>query len=178
MVTISPHPSDTSTDPAPKWTERQMLDVLHSQYQTAMVNAVVPHAPLGLSGSEVGFYANGKASSIRYIDALVLFRDKRWAIEIKVSAADLRQELRNPNKTALWREHTHSFYYFVSPDLADLALAEVPKSVGVMTVQGRTFTQILRRSQINREPLELPYDTWRRIARRHGRNILGKASAR
>lgn len=156
-----------------KWTERTMLGVLHNQYQTKMVTAVVPHAPLGFAGSEVGFSHGNTDTTIRYIDALILFRDKRWAVEIKVSAADLRSELANPAKTALWRDHTHSFYYFVAPALVDIALAEVPPSVGVMTVEGRHFTKILRRSLINREAKELPYDTWRRIARRHGRIVLG-----
>lgn len=164
----------------PPWTEQRMLRVLHAQYQTKMVNAVVPHAPLGLAGSEVGFYAarrDGRSdATIRYIDALILFRDKRWAIEVKVSAGDLRRELANPDKVVLWRDHTHAFYYLVPPTLADIALAEVPKSAGVMTVQGGHFTQILRRSPINKEPLELPYDTWRRIARRHGRMVLGGAA--
>jgi hypothetical protein len=160
----------------PKWTESEMLRVLHHQYQTKMVNAVVPHAPLGLAGSEVGFHRSEKAATIRYVDALVLFRDKRWAIEIKVSASDLRRELANPDKVVLWRDHTNAFYYFVPPELAPIALAEVPKSAGVMTVEGGFFTKILRRSPINREPLELPYDTWRRISRRHGRNVLGGAA--
>lgn len=157
------------------WTESHMLRVLHQQYQTKMVNAVVPHAPLGLAGSEVGFYSEGPSKSVRYIDALILFRAKRWAIEVKVSTSDLRRELANPDKAKLWQEHTHAFYYFVPPMLASMALVEVPKSAGVMTVEGRHFTKILRRSAANREPLDLPYDTWRRIARRHGRNVLGAA---
>jgi len=155
------------------WTEADMLRVLHWQYQTKMVNAVVPHAPLGLAGSERGFYTADGDATIRYIDALVLFRDKRWAVEVKVSPSDLRRELSNPAKVKLWQEHTHAFYYFVPPALTAAALAEVPKSAGVMTVEGRHFTKILRRSAANREPRDLPYDTWRRIARRHGRNVLG-----
>lgn len=154
--------------------ERDLLEVLHWQYQMGMVNAVVPHAPLGLAPSERGFFGSDKSATIRFIDALILFRDKRWAIEVKVSASDLRRELANVDKVTLWREHTHSFYYLVPPTLADIALAEVPTGFGVMTTQGR-FTKILRRSKVNRTPHELPYDTWRRIARRHGRMVLTPA---
>ena len=146
-------------------TEEQCFQAIHSSY-TRRNEAVCPHAPLGLT--PVQGAKPGSSKSIRRIDALILFRNgERWAVEIKVSKQDLAQELRRPEKTALWKEHAHAFYYAVPVGLLEYALESVPKGVGVM-VCGRHSTEIARRARKNRTPTEIPYSTWRRIAGRLG----------
>lgn len=159
-----------------EWNEARLLGNLYGQYGRKMVNAVVPHAPLGLAPNEVGYHEarTDGLDTIRFIDALVLFRQCRWAVECKVRLHDLRRELENPAKVALWRAHTHSFYYLVAPDLAATALSEVPTGFGVM-VPAALGTAIIRRATSNPDPADLPYDTWRRIARRYGATKLAVA---
>lgn len=158
---------------AAKWTEREIIDALYDDYQLHKMNgAVLRHVPLGLSTGQVGFWQAEASQTIRYIDALILRKDRRWAIEVKVSKSDLKYELAHPEKSELWRFHTHSFYLAVSPDLIDFALAEAPKGYGVMCprrVRGAPSKGIHRRSANNPDPLPLPDELWRRVGMRLGR---------
>jgi len=154
------------------WTAAEILKVLHRQYQqSVMSTAVVPEASIGYHySSQLGYKelaAIGAETSVRRIDALVLFRDKRWAIEIKVSLTDLKNELAHPEKQVLWRLHTHSFYFLVTPKLLDYALANVPKEFGVMMVQ-YSSVKIVRRAKKNLKPYDLPYSTILRMGLRYG----------
>lgn len=107
---------------------------------------------------------------VRRIDALVIKRDvakgdSLWAVEIKVTAADLRHELAQPEKTAAWAQYVNSFYFLVPDHLGPIALAEVPREFGVMV---GTWPTIKRRAKKNPNPLPLPLDTWRRLAAKLG----------
>lgn len=150
-------------------TEAEALRVLYQAYQhRKMVNAVVPHAALGLAHASNWHGDAEPEDTIRYIDALVLFRDKRWAVEVKVTRGDLARELAVPVKSAAWRAHVHGFYVAVPPDLVEHAVATVPRDfAGIMRLT--SFPQVVRRSTVNRQPHDLPYDTWRRIARKGSR---------
>lgn len=147
-------------------TEAAIVEALYRTYQKLkMVNAVVPHAPLGLAGSTNWGGDADPEDTIRFIDALVLFRDKRWAVEAKISRGDLARELAAPVKSSAWRAHVHAFYIAVPPDLVDHAVETVPREfAGIMRADG--WVRIVRRAVPNRQPVELPYDTWRRIARK------------
>ena len=143
--------------------------------------AVARHASVG----EPYLYATegrGRAEhSVRRIDALVIKRnlakgDSLWAVEIKVTAADLRHELAQPEKTAAWAQYVHSFYFLVPDHLGDIALAEVPKQYGVMV--GNVFPQTKRRAQKNPNPAPLPLDTWRRIVAKLGEHQVEKIEAK
>lgn len=155
------------------WTEHEVLDALYVDYQATKMNgAVIRHVPLGLSPSQPGFYDLDQKATIRYIDALIIKKERLWAVEVKVSRGDLRRELANPAKSMLWREHTHSFYFAVTPDLIDYALETVPPMFGVMCpwrLRGAPSKGIHRRSKINREPAPLPDELWRRLGMRLGR---------
>lgn len=142
-----------------------MYDILHRQYQIGVMStAVVPEVSIG----SVRGYDNHV--SVRRIDALIMFRDKRWAVEIKVSRSDLKRDIDNPEKQILWAAHTHSLYFFVPPSLLAYALEVVPKKYGVMTFTegGYSYTLIKRRAKKNSDPLDLPYETVRRMAVAYG----------
>lgn len=163
-----------------KYTEADLFDKLTRQYKAVMSTAVVPHASIGAESwtrDFKHFEKLGGETSVRRIDALILFREKRWAVEIKVSLQDLKQELANPAKQELWAAHTHSFYFFVAPHLLDYAKEHVPKQYGIMVAdfqrpyqsyKGEThyYTEtcyIARRAKKNLTPEEIPYATVRRM---------------
>ncbi len=154
-------------------TEADVFARLYAKYATNG-DAVCPHLAIGHSTFQrstddalPGFVPKDSDRSIRRIDAFIMRRSGiRWAVEIKVTAADLRQELKRPEKTALWRAHTHSFYYAVPPELEQIALTEVPPEFGVL-VAG-SWLRNARRGPKNPTPLPIPDDTWRRLAARHG----------
>jgi len=108
---------------------------------------------------------------VRRIDALVIRRsvakgDSLWAVEIKVTAADLHRELMQPDKTEAWAQYVDSFYFLVAPELEAVALAEIPQPYGV--ILGTPFPTMKRRAKRNPNPLPLPLDTWRRIVGKLG----------
>ena len=165
-----------------KVTASDLYEQLYLGYSTIMSTAVIPEASIVANYNYGADYkklkALGSETSVRRIDALILFRDKRWAVEIKVSLSDLKSELAKPEKHALWALHTNSFYFLVAPNLVDYALANVPKQYGIMTslrpmsredFQGKTWEwqekgiTILRRAKVNKNPEEIPYHTWRRM---------------
>lgn len=150
-------------------TEVEILRTLYRTYQARkMVNAVVPHAPLGVAASTNCRGDAEPEDTLRYIDALVLFRDKRWAVEAKVSRGDLARELANSVKSSAWRAHVHGFYLAVPAEMVDHALETVPREfAGIMRVGAAV--RVVRRPIPNRRPRDLPYDTWRRIARKGAR---------
>lgn len=164
---------------AEKLTEETMFRALYwSQYRQGA--AVCRHASVG---EPYQYVTRGKGDraqhSVRRIDALVIRRsvakgDALWAVEIKVSAADLRHELAQPEKTATWAQYVDAFYFLVAPELLDIALAEVPAQYGVMTASGYAYgyAEIKRRAKRNPAPLPLPLDTWRRITAKLGEHQI------
>lgn len=155
---------------AEKPTEESMFRGLYiSQFRQGA--GVARHASVG----EPYLYTTaGKAAraqhGVRRIDALIIKRDltkgdSLWAVEIKVTASDLRHELAQPEKTASWAQYVNSFYFHVPEYLAAIALAEVPAQYGVMVGEWPT---IKRRAKKNLNPLPLPMDTWRRLAAKLG----------
>jgi hypothetical protein len=157
-----------------KWTAAQLLEKLYWQYQMKIMStAVIPEASIGHHSSwDVGFKdleSLGTETSVRRIDALVLFTDKRWAVEIKVSLKDLKVELATPEKQTLWKLHTHSFYFLVAPALLEYALANVPKEFGVMSPHG-SYIKVFRRAKRNAKPYDLPYSTVLRMGVAYGKS--------
>lgn len=156
-------------------TEAGMFASLYrSQFQQGA--AVVRHASVGEPYTYVtDGHADRAQHGVRRIDALVIKRnvahgDRLWAVEIKVSASDLRREIQSPEKAEAWAQYTHSFYFLVTPELEALALDIIPKRYGVMVTAGYrgTYTRVSRRAANNRAPLPLPLDTWRRLADKLG----------
>lgn len=159
-----------------KYTSDMMMSKLYRNYQQlVMSTAVVPEVSIGHNPYEKehkGMTGTYGEKSIRRIDALIMFRDKRWAVEIKVSLSDLKRELAEPEKQKLWAEHTHSFYFFVTPELLPYALEHVPRQYGVMSLNvpgAYGGIQIMRRAKKNSDPKELPYATIRRMGITYGK---------
>lgn len=163
------------SEPHKKWKASELLHQLYINYQQyEMSTAVIPEASIGFHNSYNLGHAElasiGSETTVRRIDALVLFRDKRWAVEIKVSKSDLNYEIAHPEKSALWLLHTHSYYFLVTPQLVEHAMAVVPKHFGIMAVEtGYGPVQILRRAKKNLDPLPLPYATILRMGVAYGK---------
>lgn len=158
-----------------KPTEESLFRALYwSQYRQGA--AVCRHASVGEPHQYVTRgVANRAQHSVRRIDALVIRRsvakgDSFWAVEVKVTLADLRRELSTPDKTEAWAQYVHAFYFLVPPSLLDVALAEVPPQYGVMV--GKTFPEVKRRARRNPSPLPIPLDTWRRIVAKLGEHQI------
>lgn len=154
---------------ARKLTEGDLFEALYwTQYGQG--SATVRHASVGEPHQYVTRGVQARAQhGVRRIDALVIKRnvskgDALWAVEIKVSAADLRRELSMPEKTLAWAQYTHAFYFLVTGELEALALDIVPKEFGVMVANSASWYRVARRARRNPSPLPLPLDTWRRLA--------------
>ena len=166
-------------------TEEAMFRALYwSQYRQG--SATCRHASVGEPYQFVTKGLEVRAQhSVRRIDALVIRRsvakgDSLWAVEIKVTAADLRHELAQPEKTATWAQYVDAFYFLVPTSLLDLALAEVPAGYGVMVgTIGVHYghVDIKRRAKKNPNPIPLPLDTWRRITAKLGEHQIEKIDA-
>lgn len=92
----------------------------------------------------------------RRIDALMVLRNQRTAIEIKVSRADYRRETEQKRRT--WQAITHRFVYAVPAGL--VAPSEVPDGLGLWWVhEGRSrreTVEVVKRARVNRDALPLP----------------------
>lgn len=152
-----------------KLTEADLFEALYwTQYPQG--SATVRHASVGEPHQYVTRGVADRAQhGVRRIDALVIKRsvakgDALWAVEIKVSASDLRRELANPEKTDAWAQYANAFYFLVTAELELLALEIVPKQFGVMVANSQSWYRVARRAKRNENPLPLPLDTWRRLA--------------
>ena len=107
------------TDVAPAWTEREMKRALFFNYQEryAVVTEVCAYDP-----------------AERRIDVLLFNPRERRAVEIKVSRADLLQDVKHPEKQQPWRELVHKHYYAVPDPLLALAQQAVPLTSGIIVV--------------------------------------------
>lgn len=157
-------------------TEEQLFRALYWQ-QARQGSGVARHASVG----EPYAYMEGKPGrfdhSVRRIDALVIKPNaKLWAVEIKVSASDMRRELADPAKTETWAQYVHSFYFLVPPAMEQVALAEIPARYGLL-VGEKYWTRAVRRPEANPSPRPLPLDTWRRLATALGTRQLAEIDA-
>lgn len=76
----------------------------------------------------------GRPFSInRRCDVLLLSRQERLALEVKVSRADFLQDVRDPDKQSAWVRLTHRQAYVVPVGL--VAVDEVPAGFGLLTVE-------------------------------------------
>lgn len=164
-----------------KLTAKELLRRLDVHYGRIMSTAIVPEASVGMLSYEVDHYHDGADAGVRRIDALILFRDKRWGIEIKVSKQDLIKELSDPTKAGAWAKYVHCFYFFVTPDLVEFAKANVPAQYGIMSTNvieiWHSFSgpqehlnsgvKIIRRAKKNSDPLPLTNGTIRRMGMSH-----------
>jgi hypothetical protein len=98
----------------------------------------------------------------RRIDALLVIRGQRTAVEVKVSRADYRRE--TDDKRRMWRAITHRFVYAVPAGL--IAPEEVPDGIGLWYVYDRPSgyvnglwtgpVEVVKRAKVNRDVQPLP----------------------
>ena len=149
--------------------EELLFRQLYSNY-SGQNTAVARHISVGEPYPK--WVANRTDHTIRRIDALIIKRnvtkgDSLWGVEIKTTIADLRDELKNPDKTKTWEQYVNAFYFLVPKELQDIALVEIPAHYGVMVFDKRV--SIKRRAILNKIPIPLPLDTWRRAIEKLGK---------
>lgn len=102
-------------------TEREMLQRLYAHFSRwAMVTEVTTQ-----DTSERG-------APDRRVDVLLLQRDRRMAVEVKVTRGDLLADVREPRKQAPWRRLCHQHAYAVPAGLA--SPGDVPAASGLLFV--------------------------------------------
>jgi hypothetical protein len=95
---------------------------------------------------------------------------ERHAIEVKVSRADLRRELAQPEKWQAWAAVTHRFYLAV-PAALNLDGFELPGAWGVLSVTAQGVRQTRRAPRRDPEPLPhaVTVEAFRRASRAEAR---------
>lgn len=92
----------------------------------------------------------------RRIDVLMVHRQQRTAIEIKVTRADFRRE--TEEKRRAWRAITHRFVYACPPGI--IRPEEVPDGIGLwwvdVTKPWYEAVTVMKRAKINKEAQPLP----------------------
>lgn len=105
---------------------------------------------------------------IRRADALLFWsREERWAVEIKSGMKPLLAELLTPEKFEMWRDYAHRFVYLLPESIIEDALEVVPAEIGVISALDGYVVH--RLGAWNSSPLDVPVETWTRIALRSGR---------
>jgi len=97
----------------------------------------------------------------RKIDVLVISTwgsrgYERNAIEIKVSASDLKRELDKPEKADWWWAHSHHFWLATPKDLAAKVKDDIPATWGLISVDEEGKTRKVVKAPKNRKPKPIP----------------------
>lgn len=168
------------------WTEARMFAAIYRTYGPIganTANVCLRHIPAYVD-TPIGTRGYTKTTR-RYIDALVMrspLKPVLWAVEIKVTKADLNIELKDLPKSETWRKHTHAFYLAVPPDLVEYAKSVVPPEWGIMSAlhtptRKREKVSVVRRAKQNKNPEPLESRTWWAMARRAGKNDYKECSS-
>jgi hypothetical protein len=86
------------------------------------------------------------------------------AVEVKVSASDLKRELDNPDKANWWFDHSHRFWIAAPIALAKAKIDLIPVTWGVLGVDVGGVVKTLRQAP-QREARPLPVTTWAGLVR-------------
>jgi len=168
-----------------EWTEERLFAAIYRTYGPVGSNAAnvcVRHIP----AYHQGWITSGRGTTYegekkRYIDALVMTgitNPRLWAVEIKVTKADLNSELKDPSKSEAWARHVHGFYLAVPPDLVDYAKTLIPSAWGVISIKPhhigytdskREQVEVYKRAKTNKDPEPFDTRTWWAMARRAGK---------
>lgn len=120
--------------PAPKWTERRVLDLLHDRYTPRAGNGGVRYVKAEHVRSCCGFDAKRTADFV----AMDLWESSGLPIhghEVKISRGDWLRELRDPSKSAEFMA-VCDYWWLVCP--ADVATVdELPPGWGLMIASDR-----------------------------------------
>ena len=112
---------------------------------------------------------DGHDSLVRRIDALMIDKQIRTAIEIKVDRADAKRE--TWAKIRPWKRVTHRFLYAVPEGLIDTSPV-IDASIGIVWVRADGTIEWRRKCKINHVPEPLPGIVVERLARRAAQYAL------
>lgn len=128
-----------------------ILDALRKAWPTA---AIVPELTISDEHELANLYApEGHDSLRRRIDALMIDKQIRTAIEIKVSRADADRE--TWAKIRPWKRVTHRFLYAVPAGLIETSPV-IDASIGIVWVHADGSIEWRRKCKINHVPEPLP----------------------
>lgn len=138
-----------------------ILNALRKAWPTA---AIVPELTISDEHELANLYApEGHDSIKRRIDALMIDKQIRTAIEIKVSKADAKRE--TWAKIRPWKRVTHRFLYAVPAGLIERSPV-IDMSIGLVWVHDDCTIEWRRKCKINHAPEPLPGLVVENIARR------------
>lgn len=142
-------------------TADDILDALRKAWPTA---AIVPELEITDEHELANLYnPAGHDSLKRRIDALMIDKQIRTAIEIKVDKADAKRE--TWAKIRPWKRVTHRFLYAVPEGLIDTPPV-IDSSIGLVWVRSDGTIEWRRKCKINHVPEPLPGLVVENIARR------------
>ena len=128
-----------------------ILNALRKAWPTA---AIVPELEINDEHELANLYApEGHDSLKRRIDALMIDKQIRTAIEIKVDRADAKRE--TWAKIRPWKRVTHRFLYAVPEGLIDTSPV-IDSSIGLVWVRADGTPEWRRKCKINHVPEPLP----------------------
>ena len=128
-----------------------ILNALRKAWPTA---AIVPELTISDEHELANLYApEGHDSLKRRIDALMIDKQIRTAIEIKVDKADAKRE--TWAKIRPWKRVTHRFLYAVPEGLIDTSPV-IDASIGLVWVRADGTIEWRRKCKINHVPEPLP----------------------
>lgn len=148
-----------------KWTERMMLDLIHTRYSAVNPGngpryIVAEHVrnQAGFGGYDRDQYkATGRVTTLRTADALVV---DLWpstgnllhGFEVKVSRSDWLHELKDPHKAEAFKPYC-DHWWLVVPDAA-IAHDGIPEGWGLLAVGSDGRLRVRRRApRLDREPM-------------------------
>lgn len=144
-----------------------ILNALRKAWPTA---AIVPELTISDEHELANLYApEGHDSLKRRIDALMIDKQIRTAIEIKVDRADAKRE--TWAKIRPWKRVTHRFLYAVPAGLIETSPV-IDASIGIVWVHADGTIEWRRKCKINHVPEPLPGIVVERLARRAAQYAL------
>lgn len=137
--------------PAPRYSERDLLDALHRRY-----SAVSPgNGPRYVIAEHVRSHAGFDARRTADLIAVDTWPSSGFQVhghEVKVSRSDWLRELKDPDKAAEFVPYTHRWWVVV-PDCSIVREDELPAGWGLMALRGRWLRSIVTAPRREARPL-------------------------
>lgn len=151
----------TPPPPMQRHTEQTMIDRLIRRYSRTVQNGdwighkwmwatQVPNRSMMSYGTPL------RRADFVAIDTASADHLQMDVFEVKVSRADFRTELRDPEKPEAFRRYAKRFWYVV-PDKAIVG-ADLPPWAGLLVAQGPELLRVARNPSINGAPDPMPTD--------------------
>lgn len=142
--------------PGPRYTERDMLDLLLNRYNTERAGTIADRyvrAEHVRSTQSLGRYC-----SVADFVAVDKYASHQALIghEVKVSRADWLTELRDPEKAERIKRFC-TYWYLVVPDVHIVKLGELPDGWGLMVKAGERLRIKHRAPKLTPEPMPLDF---------------------